>query len=372
MSILNVTKAEKQPLYFGEEMGLQTYLSPRYPELYNLFIEQRSCHWIETQVDLSGDQKQWATLPQAYKEITILNLSNQVMMDSLLGRAPLVSLAPFVSNEEYEIMLIEWQRVEATLHSVTYSHMIRSVFPDPERVLEEIKLNAKALHRLDRIKGLFDELYLQSVMYQSDKELNGEDWRELYPEKMQYLRRLLLKTHASIYFLESNKFNASFSMTFALAEQDVMNGFANLLKLISRDELTLHTKMSEAVLRILAKTWPEDWAAVQDEVLELFNEAILGEVEWGKHVLQGSRVIVGYNADILKDYVYYIGKRSLQKIGIQPPDYLTVDKNPIPWINEWLNMSSVQVAPQETEITNYRIGAINPTINKEEIYALLG
>jgi ribonucleoside-diphosphate reductase beta chain len=33
--------------------------------------------------------------------------------------------------------------------------------------------------------------------------------------------------------------------------------------------------------------------------------------------------------------------------------------NPLPWINHWLDSDSVQVAPQETEITAYLVSAID-------------
>jgi ribonucleoside-diphosphate reductase class Ia beta subunit (EC 1.17.4.1) len=37
--------------------------------------------------------------------------------------------------------------------------------------------------------------------------------------------------------------------------------------------------------------------------------------------------------------------------------------NPLPWINHWLESDNVQVAPQETEITSYVVGAIDNSID---------
>ena len=63
------------------------------------------------------------------------------------------------------------------------------------------------------------------------------------------------------------------------------------------------------------------------------------------------------NAEILKQYVRYIGAKRMNALGIKPP--FTVSKhNPIPWTEHWVSGGSVQVAPQETEISSYIIGGI--------------
>jgi ribonucleoside-diphosphate reductase beta chain len=38
-------------------------------------------------------------------------------------------------------------------------------------------------------------------------------------------------------------------------------------------------------------------------------------------------------------------------------------KNPIPWINKYLNSDTVQVAPQEVELSSYLTGAVDSTID---------
>ncbi len=42
-----------------------------------------------------------------------------------------------------------------------------------------------------------------------------------------------------------------------------------------------------------------------------------------------------------------------------------IERNPIPWINNWLNTKNQQVAPQETQLTNYRVGATTQTSEEE-------
>ena len=39
--------------------------------------------------------------------------------------------------------------------------------------------------------------------------------------------------------------------------------------------------------------------------------------------------------------------------------------NPLPWTQQWITGSSVQVAPQETEISSYVIGGTKQDVNED-------
>lgn len=364
MTVLNINKSDNSPLFLGEELGLQTYLSPRYPKIYQLFKDQRAQQWVETEVDLSIDQRQWATLPEETKEITILNLANQTMMDSMLGRAPLRSLAPFITNEEYEIAWLEIQRMEGSIHSVTYSHIIQSVFPNPDEILEEIKKNSKALKRLEKITKLFDDLYLMGIKKQYEEEVLGEKWGE---DKLFELKKLILKTVTACYILESNQFNASFSMTFALAEQDILPGIAAELVLIAKDELGIHTEFGLEAVSIQRNAWPEVWDAIKDEIVEYFIEVYENESYWGEYVLSGKRKVVGLNAQLVREYLQYVITQSMMALGLAVPDHIRRDKNPITWIENWIDVSRLQPAPQEAVLLNYKLGQIDNEVDTDEL-----
>ena len=73
-------------------------------------------------------------------------------------------------------------------------------------------------------------------------------------------------------------------------------------------------------------------------------------------------VVIGLNADILKDFVDYTAFVKLKDIGIK---YLEEHPKitPIPWFNKHTNISKKQSALQETESTNYVIGAMSAEID---------
>jgi ribonucleotide reductase beta subunit family protein with ferritin-like domain len=39
--------------------------------------------------------------------------------------------------------------------------------------------------------------------------------------------------------------------------------------------------------------------------------------------------------------------------------------DPLPWTHKWISGSDVQVAPQESEITSYKLGGVKKDINTE-------
>ena len=61
----------------------------------------------------------------------------------------------------------------------------------------------------------------------------------------------------------------------------------------------------------------------------------------------------------------YITAVRVKAIGIDP--IFNVTKNPIPWINTWLASDTVQVAPQEVEISSYLVGQVDSEVNVEDL-----
>ena len=77
-------------------------------------------------------------------------------------------------------------------------------------------------------------------------------------------------------------------------------------------------------------------------------------------------VVIGLNANILKDFVDFTAFTKLKDIGIK---YLAEHPriSPIPWFNKHLNINKKQSALQETESTNYVIGAMSDTVSHDEL-----
>jgi ribonucleoside-diphosphate reductase beta chain len=71
---------------------------------------------------------------------------------------------------------------------------------------------------------------------------------------------------------------------------------------------------------------------------------------------------------MLCQYVEHIAGKRLKSIGIKNRYEKTA--NPFSWISQWLEGDNTQVAPQEAEIVDYRIGSIDSNVNEEELITL--
>ena len=56
----------------------------------------------------------------------------------------------------------------------------------------------------------------------------------------------------------------------------------------------------------------------------------------------------------------------MKAIGLDPIFDIPAKNNPLPWTEHWLNSKSVQVAPQETEITSYISGGIKQDMSENQ------
>lgn len=78
---------------------------------------------------------------------------------------------------------------------------------------------------------------------------------------------------------------------------------------------------------------------------------------------QGS--LLGLNAEMLSGYIEWLTNTRLRSLGYDK--IFDQPTNPIGgWLNSFTDSSKVQVAPQETEISSYKIGARDTEIGEEE------
>ncbi|MGG9011406.1 class Ia ribonucleoside-diphosphate reductase subunit beta, partial [Escherichia coli] len=74
-------------------------------------------------------------LPEQEKHIFISNLKYQTLPDSVHVRSPNVALLPLSSIPELETWVETWAFSE-TIHSLSYTHLIRNIVNDPSVVFD--------------------------------------------------------------------------------------------------------------------------------------------------------------------------------------------------------------------------------------------
>ena len=357
----------KEPMFLGQPVNVARYDQQKYEMFEKLIEKQLSFFWRPEEVDVSQDRIDYAALPEHEKHIFISNLKYQTLLDSIQGRSPNVALLPLISIPELETWVETWSFSE-TIHSRSYTHIIRNIVNDPSVVFDDIVTNKEIQKRAGDIAGYYDEL----ISYASYYNLLGEGKHTVNNRtitiNLRELKRRLYLCLMSVNALEAIRFYVSFACSFAFAERELMEGNAKIIKLIARDE-ALHLTGTQFMINTLRSGEDDPEMAeiakeCEQDCYDLFLQAANQEKEWAEYLFEGGSMI-GLNKDILCQYVEYITNIRIQAVGLKLP--FEVKSNPIPWINNWLVSDNVQVAPQEAEMSSYLVGQIDSEISEDDL-----
>ncbi|MBO1927945.1 ribonucleotide-diphosphate reductase subunit beta [Thiomicrorhabdus sp. 6S2-11] len=353
--------AMNEPMFFGQNVNVARYDQQKYPFFEKLIEKQLSFFWRPEEVDISTDRGQYQTLPENEQHVFVSNLKYQTLLDSVQGRSPNVALLPLVSIPELETWIETWAFSE-TIHSRSYTHIIRNIFTNPSEVFDDIVDNKEITKRALAVTSHYDELIaLTNKMYAEEIDIEKDD------EFRKKIKTQLYLTLVSVNVLEAIRFYVSFACSFSFAERSLMEGNAKVIKLIARDE-ALHLSGTQNMLSLMASGKDDPEMAViakeqKEAAIEIFASAAQQEKEWADYLFKDGSMI-GLNASILKEYVEYITNVRLKALGFDP--IFENRSNPLPWMNNWLVSDNVQVAPQESEISSYLVGQVDSKVDTSD------
>ena len=328
-----------QPLFLGKDLGVQRYDVVKYPVFRELDSKQMMNFWRPEEIELKKDRGDFKEMSDNEKFIFTSNLKYQTMLDSVICRG-VPTLLEFVTNTELEACLMTWQFFEK-IHSQSYSYIIQNVFADSSQVFG----------------GIYEDKEIMKRANSAIRDYNNLMGMACETTKPSELKKQIYMTVVSINILEAIRFYVSFICSFAFAENKKMVGNADIIKLIKRDE-ALHLANTQAILKILHKEDSEGFVNVskqcQEDAVKMFENAAKEEKEWASYLFKDGSII-GLNETVLHQYIDWLCMSRRKTIGLP---YENVGKNPIAgWTQAWMQSESVQVAPQEHEITSYKIGA---------------
>jgi ribonucleoside-diphosphate reductase beta chain len=357
-------------MFFDGSVDIARYDVVKYPQYEKITDKQLGFFWRPEEVDLSKDRSDFYSLNKHEQHIFTSNLKRQILLDSVQGRSPNLAFLPIASIPEMETMVATWAFFE-TIHSRSYTHIIRNVYANPSLVFDEI-LNIKEITDCaEDISKYYDDLIeaskwfdlLGEGRYAVENKITQE--RTFVNVDMYQLKKKLFLCMMSVNILEGIRFYVSFACSWAYAELKKMEGNAKIIKLIARDENT-HLAASTSIIKNLLREDP-DYEKIRKEteleVLDMFKQAIEQEKDWAKYLFKDGSMI-GLNEKLLCDYIEWIGSRRMKTVGYTSP-YQVPQANPLPWTERWISGGNVQVAPQETELSSYITGGVKQDVNAD-------
>ena len=171
MSVFNINNKKKhtEALAFLDPNGpvnVQRYETLKYRQFDKLTDKQLGFFWRPEEVDLLRDAKDFKELTAFEQHIFTSNLKRQILLDSVQGRSPNLALLPLATIPELETWIETWAFNE-TIHSRSYTHIIRNVFSDPSKVFDELLTIEPIVNCAKDISRYYDELIEASLWYQT-------------------------------------------------------------------------------------------------------------------------------------------------------------------------------------------------------------
>ncbi|WP_342221981.1 class Ia ribonucleoside-diphosphate reductase subunit beta [Candidatus Fukatsuia endosymbiont of Tuberolachnus salignus] len=357
----------KEPMFLGQSVNVARFDQQKYAIFEQLIEKQLSFFWRPEEIDVTRDNIDYQGLPEHEKHLFISNLKYQTLLDSIQGRSPNIALLPLISIPELETWVETWSFSE-TIHSRSYTHIIRNIVNEPSSIFDDIVTNKEILKRAKDISAYYDDLIEMTSYY----HLLGEGTHQVNGVTIKVDRRALKKKLylclMSVNALEGIRFYVSFACSFAFAERKLMEGNAKIIKLIARDE-ALHLTGTQHILHLMqgGKDDPEMAEIAKeckDDCYKLFVKAAEQEKEWAEYLFRDGSMI-GLNKDILCQYIEYITNIRMKAVGLEAP--FSNRNDPLPWIKPWLSSDNVQVAPQEVEVSSYLVGQIDAEVNADDL-----
>jgi len=372
MTVFNTEKVntKKQPMFFGQPLGIQRYDSYKYPVFDRLTTQQLGYFWRPEEVSLQKDRGDYQTLRPEQKHIYTSNLKYQIMLDSVQGRGPGMAFIPYCSLPELEACMEVWGFMEM-IHSRSYTYIIKNIYSDPSDVFDTIIGDERILERAKSVTESYDDFINSAQSYGiSNDWIYRLEGVENAKETLNEVKRKLYRAVANVNILEGIRFYISFACSFAFGELKLMEGSAKIISLIARDE-NQHLALTQNILN----KWregddPEMQKIAKEEeewVYKMFDRAVNEEKRWADYLFKDGSMI-GLNDKLLQQYVEWVANRRMKAIGLKPVYDIPAKNNPLPWTEHWISSKGLQVAPQETEQETYIVGGLKQDM-KEDTFA---
>ena len=368
MSVFNTknNKDHTKSLAFLDEAGtpaIQRFDTLKYRQFDKLTDKQLGFFWRPEEVDVMRDAKDFKELTEYEKHIFTSNLKRQILLDSVQGRSPNLAFLPIATIPELETWIETWAFNE-TIHSRSYTHIIRNVYSDPSTVFDGLRDIKEIVDCAKDISHYYDDL-IESVQYYNllgvgKHKVNG---KEVVVDRYELKRKLWLCLN-SVNALEGIRFYVSFACSWAFAELKKMEGNAKIIKLIARDE-NVHLGSTQTLLKILPQD-DKDFVKLREETKEecekMFLNAAKQERDWAEYLFKDGSMI-GLNTELLCQYIDWLTCKRMTAVGLSCG--IKTGSNPLPWTQKWIAGAEVQVAPQETEISSYVIGGTKQDVDSD-------
>lgn len=309
----------------------------KYVWAWEKYLDACANHWMPNEVNMAADValiRNPDALTEDERLIIKRNLGFFATADSLVANNLVLAVYRHITNPECRQYLLR-QAFEEALHTHSYQHIIQSLGLDEAEVFNmyrEVPSVAK--------KAAWALPFTQS--------LSDPNFHTGTPENDQRLLRDLIAFYV---VFEGIFFYVGFVQILSMGRRNKMVGTSEQFQYILRDE-SMHLNFGIDVINQIKIENPHIWTPeFKEQIITMIREGV--DLEYQYAVDTMPRGILGLNAQMFKDYLYYIANRRCAQIGLgeQFPNV----ENPFPWMSEMMDLKKEKNF-FETRVIEYQTG----------------
>lgn len=296
-------------------------------------------NWTPEEITMQNDIETWKKpehlggLTQDERRMILWNVGFFSTGESLTANNLVLTVYKHITNPECRQYILR-QAFEEAIHTDMFIYCCDSLGLDPDEVYNMYNtipsIKAKDDFVIDMTKSIMDPNF---------KTDTTEGIQKFVHDLIGYY-----------VIMEGIFFYAGFAMMLNLMRHNKMVGIGEQFQYTLRDE-SIHLAFGADLINTIVEENPEIWTAeFRSDLTDKIKKAVELEVDYARDALP--RGILGMNADIVKQYMEYIGDRRLERIGLTP---IYGTANPFPWMSEIMDLKKEKNF-FETRVTEYKQG----------------
>lgn len=341
-------------LFGNGDVGLLDTVNKKFPKIFDLYKEMKALDWDELEFDFSQCLVDFEKAPKDVTEMMVKTIMWQWESDSVASQCPAVLIAPYEPCTELWEAELRINDNES-IHGNTYSEIVRMGFPVPEDVLETMLQKTEAHRRLNVVGSVLKGLKRKSILLAYAKEFEGKVVTE-----EDYLEDMIL-FYFTMWCLERVQFMDSFGTTFVIAQSGWYQAIGQAVKKICQDEFEVHSEYrKEVVLDLISSPQGKVvFEKLKPKLVGILEDVVDSEIRWTTDDLfeNDTKTLVGTNSKLMVQWCLFNAKAVANTLGLKTK-YTFPKSNPMPVLEDWINMNKQQTAPQEQDNPAYKVNSV--------------
>lgn len=306
----------------------------KYNWAYEMYLKACNDNWMPFDIPMQKDVSDFKlTLNEAERHVFVDTLSFLTTADVAALRNVECALIDKIHPPEMQ-MFLSRQGFDESVHMLSYAHAIQTIGLKEEEVYNKYKTVPAIGAKINALESHSEVIALL------DNNLTDGD------ELQQFLQSYFF--FAGIF--EGSSFLAGFNPIFSLKRRNLMQGTAEQLQYIRRDEMENHVSFGLGVINSVMQE--ENVKLDKPSIDKMVEESYELEVDFIDHILRDP--IVGYSKEQhLSQYKFFVNSR-LRSVGL--PAYFHSDAKQLSWLGEVVDVSKERNF-FETRVIEYQVGA---------------